>query len=261
MRRRLDVELVRRGLVPTRAGAAAAIRAGRVLVGGAPATSAARQVDPHEAVTVSGPGPRFVSRGGEKLDAALDRFAVRVAGRRGLDAGASTGGFTDCLLQRGIAEVVAVDVGRGQLAWSVREDPRVQTLERTNIRHLGPDAIGGPRGVVVVDLSFISLRTVAAPLAALTADDGDLIALVKPQFEVGRPGLGKGGIVRDPGLHSTAVRDVVTAMRDASLMTEGVMPSPLHGADGNIEFLIHCTRSGPMIGPDAVRAAVAEAHA
>ncbi len=241
MRRRLDAELVRRGLVVSRSRAAEAIRAGRVLVDGAPAATPARQVAGAEAITVTGAPPRYVSRGGEKLAAALQHFRVDVTGRRALDAGASTGGFTDCLLQAGAARVYAVDVGRGQLAWSLRSDPRVTVLERTNIRSLAPEQLDGPVDVVTADLSFISLLTVA-PALARCADGtaADLLLLVKPQFEAGRGQVGKGGVVRDADVHERVVADVTTGLASAGLPPLGVMRSPLRGADGNVEFFMHC---------------------
>src|SRR5919198_2282333 len=200
MRRRLDLELVRRGLTDSRARAQEAIEAGLVLVSGTRADRAGRLVSPDEPVHLEAPPTRFVSRGGEKLDAALDRFAVDVAGRRSLDAGASTGGFTDCLLQRGAAEVVAVDVGYGQLAWELRNDARVRVLERTNVRRLNPEAIGGEVDLVTADLAFISLRTARDALVGCVRHGGHLVLLVKPQFEVpkGRMRRVGGGVVRDP---------------------------------------------------------------
>jgi 23S rRNA (cytidine1920-2'-O)/16S rRNA (cytidine1409-2'-O)-methyltransferase len=247
MRRRLDAELVRRGLVTSRRVAVDAIAAGNVTVSGAPASSAARMVDGSEPIVVAGPGPRFVSRGGEKLDAALERFSVPVAGRRCLDAGASTGGFTDCLLQRGAAEVVAVDVGRGQLAWTLREDPRVRVLERTNLRHLELAEIGEPAELVTADLSFISLVLVAPALVRLTAAAAELVLLVKPQFEAGRARVGRGGIVRDPQVHRDVLDQVVLGLGEAGIETVAVMPSPLRGADGNREFLAHARKPGPGV--------------
>ena len=185
-RRRLDDELVRRGLAPSRTRAQADIAAGRVLVGGAARGQARPPGVAGEAIVVQGPGPRFVSRAGVKLDAALDRFGVAVQGRRVLDAGASTGGFSDCVLQRGAAAVVAVDVGYGQLHERVADDPRVVVLDRTNVRQLDPASIGEPVDLVVADLSFISLRLVLDALLGVLRPDGDLVTLVKPQFEAGR---------------------------------------------------------------------------
>jgi len=261
MRRRLDAELVRRGLVVSRSGAAEAIRSGRVLVEGAPASTPARQVAPGEAITVTGPRPRFVSRGGEKLDAALRRFEVDVAGRGALDAGASTGGFTDCLLQAGAAHVHAVDVGRAQLAWTLRRDPRVTVLERANVRALEPATLGGPVEVVTADLSFISLLTVAAALVRCAAPGADVVLLVKPQFEAGRGRVGKGGVVRDPDVHRAVLHEVLAGLADVGLPVRQVMPSPLQGADGNIEFFVHCRPGGTAdLPPSAVDASVDEAH-
>jgi 23S rRNA (cytidine1920-2'-O)/16S rRNA (cytidine1409-2'-O)-methyltransferase len=247
VRRRLDAELVRRGLVKSRRTAVDAIAAGNVTVGGAPASTPARMVDAAEPIVMAGPAPRFVSRGGEKLAAALDTFSVEVSGRRCLDAGASTGGFTDCLLQRGAAEVVAVDVGRGQLAWSVREDPRVRVLERTNVRHLELADVGSPAELVTADLSFISLVLVAPALVRLTSNDGELVLLVKPQFEAGRARVGRGGIVRDPSVHRDVLGSVVEGLGGAGIETVAVMGSPLRGADGNREFLAHARKPGPEV--------------
>ena len=211
-----------------------------MLVGGALADKPTRLVDPDEPVTLAGPPARFVGRGGEKLDAALDAFGVDVAGARCLDAGASTGGFTDCLLQRGAAAVVAVDVGHGQLHPKVRDDPRVDVRERVNVRHLEPAEVDGPFPVVVADLSFISLRTVAAALVVLTSPSGDLVVLVKPQFEVGRAEASRGrGVVRDPARREEAVDGVVAALGAAGAAMMGRMVSPLTGADGNVEVFVH----------------------
>jgi 23S rRNA (cytidine1920-2'-O)/16S rRNA (cytidine1409-2'-O)-methyltransferase len=243
VRRRLDAELVRRGLVPSRNQAAEVIRAGRVLVEGAPAATPAREVRDDEAIQVTGPPPRFVSRGGEKLAAALERFTIDVHGRRCLDAGASTGGFTDCLLQAGAAEVVAVDVGHGQLAWAMRTDRRVRVLEGRNLRELQPDEIGGPVSLAVADLSFISLRTVAPALARCTTDTAALVLLVKPQFEAGRPDIGKGGVVRDPLVHRRVLGEVSAELAATGLTPVAVVRSPLRGARGNVEFLLHCDRA------------------
>jgi 23S rRNA (cytidine1920-2'-O)/16S rRNA (cytidine1409-2'-O)-methyltransferase len=220
--------------------ARSAIAAGRVRVGGAAADKPARLVAPGEPLDLVGPPARFVGRGGEKLDPALDRFAVDVSGRRALDAGASIGGFTDCLLQRGAAEVVAVDVGYGQLHERLRADRRVRPLERTNARSLTPAAIGGPVDVVTADLSFISLRTVLPALLGATVTNADLILLVKPQFEAGRREAARGrGVVRDPAVWRGVLDDVAVAVADLGASTMGAMVSPLVGADGNVEFFLH----------------------
>jgi 23S rRNA (cytidine1920-2'-O)/16S rRNA (cytidine1409-2'-O)-methyltransferase len=243
VRRRLDAELVRRGLCDSRARAVEAVGAGRVLVGGAPASNPDRHVADDEAIAVAGPPPPFVSRGGEKLAAALDAFPVTVAGRRAVDAGASTGGFTDCLLQRGAREVVAVDVGRGQLAWSLQSDPRVRTMDRVNVRNLEPTDIGGAVPLAVADLSFISLLTVAPALARCTTADADLVLLVKPQFEAGRARVGKGGIVRDPEVHRDVLQQVASGLAAVGLPVVAAIASPITGADGNREFLVHVDRA------------------
>jgi 23S rRNA (cytidine1920-2'-O)/16S rRNA (cytidine1409-2'-O)-methyltransferase len=193
---------------------------------------------------VVGPGPRFVGRGGEKLDAALERFAVPVAGRRALDAGASTGGFTDCLLQRGADEVVAVDVGYGQLHERLRADPRVDVRERTNVRSLDREALGGPVDLVVADLSFISLRTVLPVLVPLVEPGGDLVVLVKPQFEAGRREAARGsGVIREPEVWRRVLEEVATAAAESGADRMDEMESPLTGADGNVEFLLHLRRT------------------
>ena len=247
-RRRLDVELVRRGLAPSRARAVEAIDAGRVLVCGAPAATAARQVGAAEAITVAPPaGDEYVSRGGHKLAAGLDAFGIDVRGRRAVDVGASTGGFTDCLLRRGAAHVIAIDVGRGQLAWSLRQDPRVTVMERTNVREIAPGVIESPADVCVVDVSFISLRVVAPSLLALTTDDASFVLLVKPQYEAGRGRVGRGGIVRDPAVHEAVLREVTAGLDACGLGVQAVIPSPLRGADGNVEFLAYARR-----GPSSV---------
>src|SRR5690349_4560459 len=230
-RSRLDAELVRRGLARSREHAVALIAEGRVAVAGQAASKPATGVDAGTPVVVrTDPDqPTWVSRGAHKILGALEAFPVAVEGRRALDAGASTGGFTDVLLRRGAAEVVAVDVGYGELAWSLRTDERVRVLERTNVRTLTPEAIGGPAQVVVADLSFISLRLVLPALAACATDDADLLPMVKPQFEVGRERLGSGGVVRDPGLRAEAVLDVAHAAAGLGWGTAGVVASPLPG--------------------------------
>lgn len=260
VRRRLDVELVRRGLAPDEARAGDAIAAGRVTVGGAPASSPARLVDAGEPVSVAGEAGPFVSRGGTKLAAALEAFEVEVAGRRALDAGASTGGFTDCLLSRDAAHVVAVDVGRGQLHWSLRTDDRVTVLDRTNVRDLTSDDVGAAPEVLTVDLSFISLRTVAPALLGIAADGADFVMLVKPQFEAGRNRVGEGGIVRDAGVHREVLAEVIAALDAQGLGVIGLIASPLRGAAGNVEFLAHARSGALRVGAAEIDAAVVEAH-
>jgi len=233
-----------------------------VLVGGAPADKASRLVAPGEALEVVGPPPRFVSRGGEKLEAALVRFGIDVAGRAALDAGASTGGFTDCLLQRGAASVVAVDVGAGQLHERVRRDPRVTVRDRTNVRSLELDA---PVDVVVADLSFISLAVVApALLGANAAAGAEVVALVKPQFEAGRAEVSRGrGVVRGHEVWRRVLDDVCAALVGHGATMMGAMVSPLTGADGNVEFLVHLRAHTPpgSVAPVDLAPVVADACA
>ena len=248
-RLRLDAELVRRGLARSREHAAELVAEGRVTVAGAPASKPATGVTTDAAIVVrDDPGrPDYVSRGGHKLAGALDAFepaGLDVRDRRCLDAGASTGGFTDVLLRRGAREVVAVDVGYGQLAWSLRQDPRVVVHDRTNIRDLGPDVVGEPVEVVVGDLSFISLTLVLDAIVSVTGPDGDLVLMVKPQFEVGKDRVGKGGVVRDPGLWASAVAGVADAAEQRGWGAVGVTPSPLPGPSGNVEFFLWLRR-GP----------------
>ena len=258
-RARLDAELVRRGLARSRQQAAELIEQGMVAVRGVPAGKPATVVDRDTSVTVRATGERdWASRGAHKLIGALDAFAVDVAGLRCLDAGASTGGFTDVLLDRGAAEVVAADVGYGQLVWRLRSDERVRVHDRTNVRALEPAAIGGPVDLTVADLSFISLRTVLPALVACTADGGELLPMVKPQFEVGRERLGAGGVVRDPALRVAALTGVAAAARALGLVLRGAVASPLPGPSGNVEYFLRLARTGSDVGDAALSVAVEE---
>jgi 23S rRNA (cytidine1920-2'-O)/16S rRNA (cytidine1409-2'-O)-methyltransferase len=264
-RRRLDAELVRRKLARSREHAGELVLAGRVTVGGSVATKPATQVDPAAAIVLAAGddhAPDYASRGGHKLAGALDHFAahggLEVAGRRALDAGASTGGFTDVLLRRGVAHVVAVDVGYGQLAWPLRQDPRVTVLERTNIRYLTPEQVAPPPDLVVGDLSFISLRLVLEPLARAARNTADHVVMVKPQFEVGRERLGSGGVVRDPAARKRAVADVAEAALELGLGTRGVVASPLPGPSGNVEYFLWLHREAPPPDDAALERAVLE---
>jgi 23S rRNA (cytidine1920-2'-O)/16S rRNA (cytidine1409-2'-O)-methyltransferase len=245
-------------LVTSRRQAQELIAAGRVTVAGGPALKPARLVRADEPVRLTDPGPRFVSRGGEKLEGALRRFAVPVEGVRALDAGASTGGFTDCLLQHGARSVTAVDVGYGQLHERLRADDRVESHERTNLREVRPGDLGPPFDVVVADLSFISLRLVLPNLLALARPGAHLVLLVKPQFEAGRIEAARGrGVIRDPTVWRRVLGDVSAALRAQGAAIMGGMVSPLPGADGNVEFLLHAvlpptptTVAGRPDGPD-----------
>jgi 23S rRNA (cytidine1920-2'-O)/16S rRNA (cytidine1409-2'-O)-methyltransferase len=248
-RLRLDAELVRRGLARSRDHAADLISEGRVTIGGQRATKPATgvSVDADLVVRQDPDRPDYVSRGGHKLAGALAAFGLEVAGRRCLDAGASTGGFTDVLLRAGAAQVVAVDVGYGQLAWSLRSDDRVRVHDRTNIRELTPELIGGPVDLVVGDLSFISLRLVLDALIGVTRPDGDLALMVKPQFEVGKERLGKGGVVREEAHRVEAVVAVAGAAAERGWGAVAVAASPLPGPAGNVEYFLWLRRGAPRI--------------
>ncbi|MBP8538972.1 TlyA family RNA methyltransferase [Streptomyces sp. MK37H] len=284
-RARLDAELVRRKLARSREHASQLIAAGRVTVGGAVATKPATQVETSAAVVVieDDSDPDYVSRGGHKLAGALYAFSeeyrkgagagqdpgvrpatgagsgLKVAGRRALDAGASTGGFTDVLLRAGAAEVLAVDVGYGQLAWSLQSDERVSVYDRTNVRELTLERIGGkPVDMVVGDLSFIPLGLVLPALVRCAAPDADLVLMVKPQFEVGKERLGSGGVVRSAELRAEAVRTVAGRAADLGLGVLGVTASPLPGPSGNVEYFLWMRAGAPALDPADVDRAVAE---
>jgi len=262
-RLRLDAELVRRRLARSREHASELIFAGRVTVSGVIARKPATGVTSDVAIVVTDdPGrPDYVSRGGHKLAGALEAFeplGLSVRGRRCLDAGASTGGFTDVLLRRGAREVVAVDVGYGQLAWRLQQDERVIVHDRTNVRDLSLDVVGEPVEVVVGDLSFISLELVLDALLAVVAEDGDLVPMVKPQFEVGRQRVGKGGVVRDPALRAEAVNAVASAARARGWGAQAVTTSPLPGPSGNVEFFLWLRRGAATITPEEIERAVVD---
>ena len=244
-RRRLDAELIRRGLATSRGEASQLIDDRRVLVNGAVADKPARQVATGDQLLIAGPPARFVGRGALKLDHALDAFGIDVTGLRALDAGASTGGFTDCLLQRGAAAVVAVDVGHGQLHERLRNDPRVHNMERTNIRDITRASIGGPVDIVVGDLSFISLRLVTVPLASVCEPGAPMVLLVKPQFEAGRAEVSRGrGVITDPSIWERVRAEIAQALQTAGCTVAGWTDSPITGADGNREFLVHAIAPG-----------------
>ncbi len=246
-RRRLDQALVERGLAETRAKAQALIRAGSVLVEERPCDKPAELVDLDAQIRVR-EALRYVSRGGYKLEAALDAFGVDPTGRVCVDLGASTGGFTDCLLQRGAARVYAIDVGYGQLAWSLRQDPRVVVMERTNARHL--TGLPEPVSLLTGDLSFISLTLMLPAILAIGGAGAEAVLLVKPQFEAGREGVGKGGVVRDPEARAAAIQRVLDACVAHQVQVLGGVDSPLPGAkQGNVEHLVHLRLpAGPALG-------------
>jgi 23S rRNA (cytidine1920-2'-O)/16S rRNA (cytidine1409-2'-O)-methyltransferase len=260
VRGRLDAELVRRGLARSREQAAELIAAGRVAVSGQVASKSATQVSRDAPVTVASDadsGPQYVSRGGHKLAGALAVFAgLSVAGKRCLDAGASTGGFTDVLLRAGAAQVVAADVGYGQLAWSLRTDERVTVLDRVNVRSLDPALVAPPPSVVVADLSFISLSLVLPALVGCAAPDADFVLMVKPQFEVGKGRVGAGGVVRSAADRADAVRSVCDTAWALGLGVRGITASPLPGPSGNVEYFVWFQAGPPPLDEQALAQAI-----
>ena len=248
MKTRLDAELVRRGLARSREAATDLIAAGNVLVGGMPASKSATQVDAQTSITLKDEHAEFVSRGGHKLAGALDKFPeLLVSGKTALDAGASTGGFTDVLLKRGASKVVAVDVGYGQLAWELQKDIRVKILDRVNVRNLTAAQVGEEIDLVVADLSFISLKLVLPALISVAKEGADFLIMVKPQFEVGKEKLGAGGVVRDVHLRKEAVVAVADAAFALTLGTLGVVASPLPGPSGNVEYFLWLRKGAPAL--------------
>jgi 23S rRNA (cytidine1920-2'-O)/16S rRNA (cytidine1409-2'-O)-methyltransferase len=237
---RLDKLMTDRGLAQSRERARAVIMAGEVYVNGMRADKAGTMVGEECAIEVRGGECPYVSRGGMKLAGALDALGIDPAGKRCLDVGISTGGFTDCLLQRGAREVVGIDVGYGQLAWKLRSDERVRIVERTNARYITPEMVGEPVDLAVCDVSFISLTQVLPAIAPCVRGGGEILALVKPQFEVGKGLVGKGGVVRDESLRAGAVKKALDFGRDTMRLTElGQCESPVHGPKGNVEFFVH----------------------
>ena len=236
-RHRLDLLVVERGLAGSREKAQALILAGQVLVNGQKADKAGANVDVDATIELLAQ-PRYVGRGGLKLEAALDHFGISVNGKICLDVGSSTGGFTDCLLQRGASRVYAIDVGTGQLDWKLRNDPRVIVQEQVNARYLTRAQVPQPIALAVCDVSFISITMILPALAGLLAEDAEMVILVKPQFELDRDQVGKGGIIRDPALHHRACQRVEKAVQQLGFQTQ-IIPSPILGAEGNREFLLH----------------------
>lgn len=239
---RLDVMMTRLGISDTRERARALIMAGEVLVNGQRADKPGTLVRDDAVIRLTGKGLPYVSRGGLKLSKALEVFGIDLHGRVAADIGASTGGFTDCALQNGASKVFAIDVGYGQLAWKLRTDPRVVSLERRNARYITPEDIGEPVSFASIDVSFISLKKVLVPARDLLTSDGEIVALIKPQFEAGRDRIGKKGVVRDAVVHEVVVREVAAFSREAGLAASGLTYSPVKGPEGNIEYLIWLTR-------------------
>ena len=238
---RLDLAIVNKGLATSRARAKALIMAGKIRVNEQLIDKPGTLVRPHDTITLKGTDHPYVSRGGLKLEKALSSFKIDVNGRTCLDVGASTGGFTDCLLQHGARKVYAVDVGYGQFAWPLRNDPRVVLIERTNIRNLPPDAIPSPVDLATIDVSFISLRIVVPAVLKFLKHGSLVAALVKPQFEVGKGQVGKGGVVKDPELHSRVLNDLAGIFEGLNLIVQPPIPSPVKGPKGNTEFLLALT--------------------
>ena len=261
-RTRLDAELVRRSLAPSREQAQRWIAERQVTVNGAIAEKAARLVAASDAVEVLAPPPRFVGRGGEKLAGALEVFGIDPAGLRCVDVGSSTGGFTDCLLQRGAVSVVAIDVGRAQLHDRLRRDPRVDVNEQTDVRSVDVEAIGGPFDLVVVDVSFIGLDRILDHLVELAGPAGRIVALVKPQFEAGRAEADQGrGVIRDPGVWKRVLGDAAAAGRTRGLCVGAVVVSPLKGGAGNVEFFLELGGPESGLGDEVTDAAIDRAVA
>ena len=251
---------MRRKLVPSRAEARRVIDEGRVRVRGNPAPKPSTLVAAADPLSIEGPPARFVSRAGAKLDGAIEAFEIPIKGRGAIDVGASTGGFTDCLLQRSAAGVVALDVGYGQLHHRIRSDDRVTVIERTNIRHADPVDLGAPFDLVVADLSFISLALVAPQISALGSAETDWVLLVKPQFEAGKGQVGRGGIVRDPEVHAQAIERAIAALDAAGVGTVGLVDSSIKGTEGNREFLVHGRSTERTVDAGTVRTIAFEEH-
>jgi 23S rRNA (cytidine1920-2'-O)/16S rRNA (cytidine1409-2'-O)-methyltransferase len=252
-KKRLDLLLVERGLADTRSLAQRLILAGRVRVDGETSIHPGKALPPDARIELAAP-PQFVSRGGEKLAAALDRFRISAQGKICADVGASTGGFTDCLLQRGAAKVYAVDVGKGILDWKLRNDPRVVVMEGRNARYLEP--LPEPVGLLTADVSFISLRLLFPVLRSMLAGGGEAVALIKPQFEAGRGQVGKGGVVRDPAVHRAVLERVLSSAEAARFSVGGLMASPIKGPAGNVEFLTHLRCDGKPVDGDIMQSMI-----
>lgn len=259
-KKRLDQSLVDRGLVESRAKAQATIMAGQVFVDGQMSSKAGTSVLETAQIELRGQALSYVSRGGLKLEKALDAFGIDLSGVVAIDAGASTGGFTDCMLQRGAAKVYAVDVGYGQLAWSLRNDPRVVSMERTNVRYLSQEQIPELLDFGTVDVSFISLKLILPPLRALLKESGQLVCLVKPQFEAGREKVGKKGVVRDPAVHLEVLEQFFEHVRDSGLFVKNLSFSPIRGPEGNIEYLGQLTVAPQEPFAGDLKALVEESH-
>lgn len=271
MKERLDLLLVQRGLAASREKAKAVIMAGSVFVNGQREDKAGTMIDEKAEITVKGSKLRYVSRGGLKLEKAMESFGIALDGRVCMDVGASTGGFTDCMLQNGALKVYSVDVGHGQLDWKLRGDVRVVCMEKTNIRYVVPDDIQEPPSFVSIDVSFISLTKVLEPVCELMTDEGEIVCLIKPQFEAGREKVGKKGVVRDPAVHEEVIRKVTAYAIQLGFEEAGLTYSPIKGPEGNIEYLLYLRKRADFSEEasedetktdrqDAVRMVVSAAH-
>ncbi|OUO81286.1 TlyA family rRNA (cytidine-2'-O)-methyltransferase [Blautia sp. An249] len=265
MKERLDVLLVTRNLAPSREKAKAVIMAGQVYVDGQKEDKAGSMFSPQAAIEVRGNTLPYVSRGGLKLEKAMKNFDIVLEGKICMDVGASTGGFTDCMLQNGAVKVSAVDVGHGQLDWKLRNDPRVVCMEKTNIRYVVPEDIQEPVSFVSIDVSFISLTKVLLPVRDLMEENGELVCLIKPQFEAGREKVGKKGVVREPAVHLEVIEKVIAFAAENGFQPVHLDFSPIKGPEGNIEYLLHlqkCPRETPVVLPETVNPheAVKKAH-
>lgn len=259
---RIDVVMAERGLVPSREKARALIMAGVVYCGGKKVDKAGTAIAPDAEIEIRDNPLPFVSRGGLKLQKAMQVFPITLEGCYALDIGASTGGFTDCMLQSGARHVCALDVGYGQLAWKLRNDPRVTVMERTNARYMEPAWYQEVPDFASIDVSFISLRLILPPLFQCLAEDGGVVALIKPQFEAGRAEVGKNGVVRDPEVHAAVIERMLTFAVETGYIVKGLDFSPIKGPEGNIEFLLYLKKTGEglQLGMDAIKAVVASAH-
>ena len=264
MKERLDVLLVSQGLAASREKAKAIIMSGNVLVNGQREDKAGTMIDVKAEITVKGGQLKYVSRGGLKLEKAMSHFDLTLEGRVCMDVGASTGGFTDCMLQNGAVKVYSVDVGHGQLDWKLRNDPRVVCMEKTNIRYVTPEQIEEPAAFVSIDVSFISLTKVLPPVRELMTEDGEIVCLIKPQFEAGREKVGKKGVVRDPRVHEEVIEKVIDFAATVGLESRELEFSPIKGPEGNIEYLLHLLKrpDAASVEPFAgnVQEIVAQAH-
>ena len=257
---RLDAALVERGLIQSRERAKTTIMSGLVFVNNQKADKAGDQVTDEDIIEVRGGQQDFVSRGGKKLEKALNYFNVSVEGKKAIDAGASTGGFSDCMLKRGVEKIYAVDVGYGQLAWSVRNDPRVVCMERTNVRYISREQIPEELDIAVIDVSFISLALVLKPVGDLLKAEGECVCLIKPQFEAGKERVGKKGVVRDPQVHVDVLKEFIVSAEKAGFYVKHLTFSPITGPEGNIEFLGHLSKKAEDKGTFDFEELVSQAH-